>query len=222
MPNTDPLILWADERFCSPWGLSAWIVLREKKLPFELKTVNLYAETPESVNFRKRAWNAKIPALEHQGAVVGESLAIIEYLEETFQSPGHAALLPANPRARAADREILSWLRTDLVTLRQCLPFEGLFEPVDPPHLTSDALEEIDQLVNVVQRRLARRDSAAGAAKLGIADFELGYTLKRLVHYRYDLSGFPDVARFAAEIWAHPSVRSWVREPRPALSGPRE
>jgi maleylacetoacetate isomerase len=52
-----------------------------------------------------------IPALEHDGHVVTQSLAICEYLEEVFPQP---ALLPADPLGRAAVRAMALAIACDI------------------------------------------------------------------------------------------------------------
>jgi maleylacetoacetate isomerase len=52
-----------------------------------------------------------IPALEHGGHVVTQSLAICEYLDEVFPQP---ALLPADPRGRAAVRAMALVIACDI------------------------------------------------------------------------------------------------------------
>ena len=51
------------------------------------------------------------PVLQHGSLWIGESLAIVEYLEETFAPPAWPRLLPADVRDRAHARELSSWLR---------------------------------------------------------------------------------------------------------------
>jgi maleylacetoacetate isomerase len=52
-----------------------------------------------------------IPALEHDGHVVTQSLAICEYLDEVFPRP---PLLPADPRGRAAVRAMALAIACDI------------------------------------------------------------------------------------------------------------
>lgn len=52
-----------------------------------------------------------IPALEDAGFVIGQSLAIIEYLDETHREP---PLLPAEPRGRAVVRSMAQGIACDI------------------------------------------------------------------------------------------------------------
>ncbi|GAA3529462.1 glutathione S-transferase family protein [Zobellella aerophila] len=74
--------------------------LLEKDIPFEEVT------TPPSQQpaFLGKSPMGKIPCLETDQGFISESLAIMEYLEETRPEP---PLLPASPYARAKVREIM-------------------------------------------------------------------------------------------------------------------
>jgi len=79
------------------------IVLACKGLPYESVPRHLLRDGGEQRRPDYLALNPQglVPALEHDGFVVGQSLAICEYLEECFPEP---PLLPASPRERAAVR----------------------------------------------------------------------------------------------------------------------
>lgn len=211
MSKTSPVILWADSRLYSPWVLSVWTVLQEKGIPFELKTVDLRDEATRT-QYRKQIFTGKIPSLQHGDLRVGESLAIIEYLEEVFPAPQHPSLFASQPSDRAHDREIISWIRSDLTEIRRCMPFEGFFEKMEAPALTAKAVEEIHKVAKVADRRAA---GLRNTATPSIADFELAFMLQRPLHYEYSLAEFPAVVSYAQALWGRPSVQSWLNHQRP-------
>jgi maleylacetoacetate isomerase len=78
------------------------IALNLKKLPTEVVFVDLDADAHHADEFRRVNPQMALPALvEDDGTTLFQSLAIIEYLEETHPSP---PLLPADPRGRARVR----------------------------------------------------------------------------------------------------------------------
>jgi maleylacetoacetate isomerase len=79
------------------------IVLACKDLPYESVPRHLLRDGGEQRRRDYLALNPQglVPALEHDGFVVAQSLAICEYLEECFPEP---PLLPAGPRERALVR----------------------------------------------------------------------------------------------------------------------
>ena len=77
------------------------IALSLKGLDYDIEPVHLRRGEQRAPEFLKRNPQGLVPALEHEGAALPQSLAIIEYLEERFPEP---ALLPP----AAADR---AWVR---------------------------------------------------------------------------------------------------------------
>src|SRR5216684_415731 len=94
---------------------SAWrvrIALALKNIPHEYQVVRLAREKGEQNDPRFLAKNpqAQVPVLEldarpgdSQPRRIAQSMAILEYLEETFPAP---ALLPADPWLRARSRQL--------------------------------------------------------------------------------------------------------------------
>jgi maleylacetoacetate isomerase/maleylpyruvate isomerase len=80
-------------------------------IPDEVIDVNLMKGEQRADNFRKVNPMMAIPALvEDDGTVFYESLAIIEYLDETHPNP---LLLPRDPRGRARVRAIAQIIACD-------------------------------------------------------------------------------------------------------------
>jgi glutathione S-transferase len=208
------VILWTKLHRC-PWTLGVWAALREKGIPFQAKTLDPNAGEIRAGEHAQGAWSGKAPALQHGDTWVVESLAILEYLEDVFAPPRHPRILPADPRARARDRQIMSWLRTDLFELRRCLPFQGIFVEVAAPAMTPEAHRQAEKLLAVVTERLQTADAGAPT----VADFELCFMVQRLIHYGYDLRRFQDEVTFADRIWNRPSVQSWVETKTRRLAG---
>lgn len=95
-------------RLFSYWRSSASyrvrIALELKGLAYEIVPVNLIAEgggRQHEPAYRAVNPQGLVPTLEVDGRPLGQSLAIIEWLEETFPQP---PLLPAEPWARARAR----------------------------------------------------------------------------------------------------------------------
>jgi maleylpyruvate isomerase len=89
------------------------IALNLKGLAYEAIPVHLLRSGGLQLGPDYRAVNpaALIPALDDDGAVVTQSLAIIEYLEETHPAP---ALLPPDPAGRARVRALALTVACDI------------------------------------------------------------------------------------------------------------
>src|SRR5688572_1603602 len=117
------LVLYGDSFWISPYVFSAFVALCEKELPFEVRPLALHRQEHHHVpGFRDRTITARVPVLEDGGFVLAESMAIIEYLEERYAAPTAPSILPATIRERARARQVLSWIRSDLWTLRDERP----------------------------------------------------------------------------------------------------
>lgn len=89
------------------------IALNLKRIAYASVPVHLLREGGEHLTPQYRALNpgALVPTLEEGNFRLGQSLAILEYLEETHPSP---ALLPEEPRARARVRELAAAIACDI------------------------------------------------------------------------------------------------------------
>ena len=89
------------------------IGLQLKQLPHEIHPVHLLREGGEQHAEAYRAINPQelVPALRHGQRVVRQSLAILEYLEETF--PDHP-IMPATARDRARVRALAQMVACDI------------------------------------------------------------------------------------------------------------
>jgi maleylpyruvate isomerase len=89
------------------------IALNVKGLAYEALPVHLLREGGEQLKDSYRAVNpsALVPTLDDDGVVLGQSLAIIEYLDETHRQ---APLMPADAAGRARVRELALTVACDI------------------------------------------------------------------------------------------------------------
>jgi maleylacetoacetate isomerase len=74
------------------------IALNLKNLPYEQVVIHLARDEHHAAEYLHMNPQSLVPALEHQGQVFVQSLAIIEYLDSVADQP---RLLPLNPTDRA-------------------------------------------------------------------------------------------------------------------------
>jgi maleylpyruvate isomerase len=89
------------------------IALNLKGLPYEAVPVHLVKHGGEQMTDQYRAVNpsALVPTFQDDGATITQSMAILEYLEETHPA---VPLLPADPLARAHVRELAQMVACDI------------------------------------------------------------------------------------------------------------
>jgi len=186
----------------------AYVALKEKKLPYDLVAINIREKHHRVPDYEAISLTVKVPALVHGAFSLAESSAIIEYLEELFPAPEHAALLPKTIQDRARARQIQSWIRSDLLTLREDRPTTVIFnEPVNTP-LSAAGQADADKLIGIANR-LVDEKTRNIFGEWSIVDTELAVTLNRLVA-NSDL--VPEkLRRYVATQWTRHSVQAWVR-----------
>ena len=89
------------------------IALNLKGLPFDTKVVHLVNNGGEQFSESYRALNpqSRVPTLTDDATVIHQSIAMLEYLEETHPDP---ALLPSNPSDRAWIRGVVNIIACDI------------------------------------------------------------------------------------------------------------
>ncbi|WP_206632967.1 glutathione S-transferase N-terminal domain-containing protein, partial [Mesorhizobium sp. M7A.F.Ca.US.006.04.2.1] len=71
--------LYIGNKCFSSWSLRPWLAMRHLEIPFEEGFVRL--RTPETfANLAKVSPTGQVPVLNHNGKIVWETLAILEYL----------------------------------------------------------------------------------------------------------------------------------------------
>ncbi len=217
MSTTAPgLILYGNAMWSSPYVLSAFVALTEKGLPFEVRTVALHEGAQHANDYVETSFTARVPALVDGGFSLSESSAIVEYLEDKWPPPGHPALLPRDLRRRARARQIMAWVRSDLMPIREERSAEYVFYPRDAlppaPPLSRAGQRAARKLVTLAERVVP----AGGGPLFGewcVADTDLAMMLQRLISTNEALPG--RLRAFAEREWQRPSVQAYAKHERP-------
>lgn len=208
------LCLHSDSQYISPWVLTAYVALTEKQLPFSLRTIDLEQGEQRDADYRTRSLTGKVPVLQHDEFWLSESVAIAEYLAEMFPFPSHPRLFPADFPQRARCRQVMMWLRTDLVALRQERPTTTVFFPSARAFnlpLSSAGQAAADELVRVADALIPAGDQTLFPAWC-IADADLAMALMRLHQNNHSLP--PKLAAYTEAQWARPSLQAFLQLPR--------
>jgi glutathione S-transferase len=200
----------------SPYVLSCFVGLTEKRLAFDVQTVALHEGAQWAAAYVETSFTARVPALVDGDFSLSESSAIMEYLEDKWPAPEHARLLPQDVRQRARARQIMAWVRSDLGSIREERSSEYVFYPLAalPPlaPLSAAARHAVEKLVGFCER-LVPADGGALFGDWCIADTDLAMMLQRLVKTGESLPA--RLRAFAEREWQRPSVQAFVDQPRP-------
>ncbi len=196
----------------SSWSLRAWLALRQTGQPFEEVVIPLdRPETQSSI----RTWSpaGKVPILRHGEMIVWDSLAICEYLAETWPEAG---LWPSDPAARATARSAAAEMHAGFQDLRRALPMDIRAEV---PRDYSEAVgADIARICDLWSECRTRFGDAHGDFLFGpftIADAFYAPVASRFATYKVALPQL--AARYVEAVMAHPAMLDWqqaaAREP---------
>lgn len=207
---SEGLVLYVGERNISSWSMRAWVALRHKGVPFEERTI-LLREDGDRARRREVSPTGLVPVLHHGDLVVPDSLAIVEYLEETFPAPEHPALWPAGRAERAHARWLAATMHSGFTELRQSMGFNLCFLPRRPAP-TPGALAEAERMLELLEATL-RANTAPGPYLFGAftaADAMYATAAWRLVAFDVDARRTRAAAEYLHAVLDAPAVRPWM------------
>ena len=110
--------LTISSRNYSSWSLRGWLLCKISGLDFKVKAVSL--DDPSArAELLLLSPSCLVPCLEHSGAKIWDTLAIAEYLDETFPDAG---MLPKDRVKRARCRSVSGEMHSGFYNLRSALP----------------------------------------------------------------------------------------------------
>lgn len=184
-----------------PWRVR--IALAEKGLDCEEAVIDLPGGASHQPDFLALNPFGQVPVLEDNGKAFAESMAILEYLEETHPNP---RLMPASAAARADVRQLMCWSNGPwMLSWKRWMAPASMGFP-DTAEVRAQGREELGQHLAVLAARLDRTPWLAGDYSLA----DICYAPLLMIADRVGLS---------AETAALPSVAEWLgrlRE-RPAV-----
>ncbi|KRA57379.1 glutathione S-transferase [Caulobacter sp. Root656] len=99
----------------SSWSLRPWLALKRTGQPFKETVIELRQAGASEAEIAKHSPSHLVPALKDGDLVVWDSLAICEYLAETFPA---AKLWPQDAALRALGRSVAAEMHSGFTSLR--------------------------------------------------------------------------------------------------------
>lgn len=207
--TSNALTLFADTFWISPYVFSCFVTLREKGLDFSVDPVALQSKEQEVPAFRDGTLTGRVPALRHGDFWLAESQAIIEYLEDAF--PDAPRALPHGARERARARQILAWLRSDLLAIREERSTATMFYERTATPLSDAGNAAAAKLLRVADL-LVPQGSGSLFGAWSQADSDLAFMLHRLILNGHEVPA--KVRAYAEREWQRPSVQEFITRER--------
>ncbi|ABL98890.1 glutathione S-transferase family protein [Shewanella amazonensis] len=193
------LTLYIANKNYSSWSLRPWLLLTELGIPFEEK-LQPFGDS----DFKHFSPTAKVPCLLDEGEPVWDSLAIIEYLAESY--PG---VWPENKQARAYARCAAAEMHSGFGTIRSiCTMNCGIRVKL---HAVEEALErEWARIDELWQQGLTRFGGPfLGGQHFSAVDAFFAPIAFRVQTYAPKLSKASDA--YVAALLDLPGMQSWYQ-----------
>ncbi|KAL7793871.1 glutathione S-transferase [Trichoderma ceciliae] len=195
------------------------IVLNLKGIEYDIKTVNLLKGEHLSSEHKVRNPSATVPLLVRTASIgnvfkIGQSVAAIEYLEETHPQSYHILPPTSNPEARAITRALAGIIACDLqpVTnmkiMRRVRELGASAEQWNK-EITADVLEAYETVVKDWAGQYSVGDD------ITLADVCLLPAVWNARRYGVDLDAFPVIMKISDNLSKHPAVikANWQNQP---------
>lgn len=206
-------ILTISSRNYSSWSLRGWLLCKLAGLELTEEMVSIDAPG-QRAELLLLSPSVLVPRLTHEGASVWDTLAIAEYLSETFPEAG---LYPSDKLARAHCRAISGEIHSGFHNLRSALPM-NLKARHDSFRLFAGARPDIERVQAIWKDCIDRYGGPwLFGAKPTVADAMFAPVATRFVTYAIPLE--PACRDYVRTIEQWPLMREWTKA---ALAEPEE
>ncbi len=173
------------------------IALNLKKLTYDTISIHLRRGDQAGAEFRGVNPQGLVPALETDGHTLIQSLAIIEYLDETHPEP---PLLPRDPAGRARVRALAAIVACDIHPIDNLRVLRYLQRPLghDEAAVAAWFNHWIEEGFGALEQLLAadgRTGRFCHGDQPGLADIALAPQVVNAERYRLDLHPYPTITR---------------------------
>lgn len=198
------LTLYVGNKNYSSWSMRPWLALKHTGAPFDEVVIAL-DQRHTAAELAKVSPSGRVPVLVHGELKIWESLAICEYLAETFPK---ARLWPDEKKARAFARSVSNEMHAGFGAVRQALSM-NIRKRIEKPR-TPEVDKELGRICQLW--RTCREQFGLGGPYLfghfTIADCMYAPVVSRFRTYGVPTGALESAYRDAIE--AHPAYREWV------------
>ncbi len=211
----NPMKLYIGNKNYSSWSMRPWLVLTQFGIAFQEVTIPFDAAgafDPGSA-FKQAATAlspvGKVPVLVDSGAVIWDSLAIVEYLAEQ-----HAGLWPVDRVARARARSVCAEMHSGFASLRRhcgmnleaSLPEIGRIVMRDHAGVRAD----LARIVAMWSELLAQHGGPMLFGSYSIADAYFAPVCARIRGYNLPVP--EPIAQYVARVFDTSAMQAWHKD----------
>jgi glutathione S-transferase len=200
----DKLNLVIGNKNYSSWSLRPWLAMTMAGIDFDETLILL--DSPETkTQISEYSGGGRVPILRHGNVTIWETLAILEYLAETFPEKN---LWPKAKAARAVARAVSNEMHAGFSSLRSACPMNLRRPP--KPIVLSDAIKEDITRIEDIWRDCRQAHGKDGPFLFGnfcIADAMFAPVVTRFETYAIAVSA--DTRAYMDTLLATPAFQQW-------------
>ena len=188
----------------SSWSLRPFLAMAMADIEFDEKFIR-FGEPRFSRDMKKISTAGRVPVLLHNGLTIWDTLAIMEYLAETWPD---RYLWPKNKAARALARSACAEMHSGFPNLRTYCPM-NLRREHRPVPMSPALLAEVARL-EVLWRQCRKEHGKGGPflfGKFGIADAMFAPVVTRLE--TFDIKVAEDTQHYMNAVLATSAFHEW-------------
>ena len=199
------ITLYIGDKTLSSWSLRPWLALKQAGIPYTEQSIGLDRPTSKNEILAKSP-SGLVPCLVHGEIVVWDSLAILEYVAETFPEK---SLWPAEKAARARARSISAEMHSGFGELRKVWPMN--FTRTGLRHLCPPGVRKDVERIAEIWTDARTRFGAGGPFLFGrfsVADAMFAPVASRFATYG-PVSLPPDAADYQKTMLELDAMKEW-------------
>ncbi len=188
----------------SSWSMRPWVALKAQGLAFK-ETVICLDQPDTGAKIKAFSASGKVPALQHGDITIWDSLAILEYLAETFPEK---RWWPADKKARAAARAVSAEMHSGFAAMRTAMPMNMRKTYTD--FARTEAVDADVARITAIWRYCRENFGSGGAFLFGAfsnADAMYAPVVTRFKTYGVPLDAVSQA--YADAVLTHPALREW-------------
>jgi glutathione S-transferase len=208
------LKLFIGNKNYSSWSMRPWVLAKQAGIPFQEVMIpfgTMAADSPFKQSILKVNPAGRVPALEDDGLVVWDTLAIAEYLAEKFPDK---RLWPQDVKARARARSVCAEMHSGFSALRSHCPMNieaslshiGVLVWRDQPAVRAD----VQRIIAMWSELLEQHKGPMLFGEFSIADAYFAPVCMRIKNYGLPVPGH--VTDYVRRVCALPGVAAWVED----------
>ncbi len=185
----------------SSWSMRPWLAMRVGGIAFD-EVLHALPEMGGKPSFGAISPNARVPALELDGAVIAESLAICEWAAEQ-----NLALWPKGSTDRALARSAASIMHSGFPNLRSDAPM-NIRRRTDAGRMTPAGLDDAAKVDELWSGWLKRSGGPYLFGDYSVADAMYAPVVTRFITYAIPRS--PDAQGYIDRMLVEPNMAAWI------------